>query len=476
MPKIYLIIRGRRLWLAWNFRETGIFSYHLISFRFTNFFIEPMNLIEELRWRGMLHEFMPGTEEQLAKEMTTGYIGFDPTANSLHIGNLATIMLLVHLQRAGHKPIALVGGATGMIGDPSGKSAERNLLSEESLRANQEGIRKQLEKFLDFNCGANAAEVVNNYDWMKEFSFLGFLREVGKHITVNYMMAKDSVKKRISADEEGEGRAEGLSFTEFSYQLIQGYDFYHLYKNKNVLLQMGASDQWGNITTGTELIRRMDGGKAYALVGKLVTKSDGTKFGKSEGGNVWLDPNLTTPYQFYQFWLNLTDEEAEKLIKVYTLLPQEEIEAITAQHREAPHQRALQKALAKEVTTMVHSAADYEAAVAASEILFGKGDLQTLKSLTEQTLLSVFEGVPHIKIARSAYEATANVTDLLSEATNGQIFASKGEAKKMIMNGGVSVNKEKIQKPDEGLNFGFLQGKYLVVQKGKKNYYLVSVE
>lgn len=288
----------------------------------------------------MLHDFMPGTEEQLASGMTAGYIGFDPTASSLHIGNLATIMLLVQLQRAGHKPIALVGGATGMIGDPSGKSAERNLLDEETLRANQEGIRKQLEKFLDFDCGANSAEIVNNYDWFKEFSFLGFLREVGKHLTVNYMMAKDSVKKRISADEDGD-RAEGLSFTEFSYQLIQGYDFYHLYKNKGVSLQMGASDQWGNITTGTELIRRIDGGKAFALVGKLVTKSDGTKFGKSEGGNVWLDPNFTSPYKFFQFWLNLSDEEAEKLIKVYTLLPEDEIERLTEEHKQAPHLRVL---------------------------------------------------------------------------------------------------------------------------------------
>ncbi|MDX5444274.1 MAG: tyrosine--tRNA ligase [Hymenobacteraceae bacterium] len=407
--------------------------------------------------------------------MVTGYIGFDPTANSLHIGNLATIMLLVHLQRAGHKPVALVGGATGMIGDPSGKSAERNLLSEEALRANQESIKKQLEKFLDFTTGANAAEVVNNYDWMKEFSFLGFLREVGKHLTVNYMMAKDSVKRRIEASEDGEGRAEGLSFTEFSYQLIQGYDFYHLYKSKNVKLQMGASDQWGNITTGTELIRRMDGGKAFALVGKLVTKSDGTKFGKSESGNVWLDADMTSPYQFYQFWLNLTDEEAERLIKVYTLLPKEEIEALIAEHQQAPHLRVLQKALAKEVTTLVHSAEEYESAVAASEILFGKGDLQTLKSLPEKTLLSVFEGVPHIKVERSAFETIVSVTDLLSDTTHNQIFESKGEAKRMIKNGGVSVNREKVQNADAAVTYELLQDKYLVVQKGKKNYYLVEV-
>jgi tyrosyl-tRNA synthetase len=433
-----------------------------------------MNLIDELRWRGMLHDFMPGTEEQLASGMTTGYIGFDPTASSLHIGNLATIMLLVHLQRAGHKPVALVGGATGMIGDPSGKSAERNLLDENTLQANQADIRKQLEKFLDFNTGANSAEIVNNYDWFKEFNFLGFLREVGKHLTVNYMMAKDSVKKRISADEDGD-RTEGLSFTEFSYQLIQGYDFYHLYKNKNVRLQMGASDQWGNITTGTELIRRIDGGKAFALVGKLVTKSDGTKFGKSEGGNVWLDPNLTSPYKFYQFWLNLSDEEAEKLIKVYTLLPQEEITRIAEEHKQAPHQRALQKALAKDVTIRVHSEEEYMAAVEASEILFGKGDLETLKGLREDILLSVFEGVPQIQVGRQHYSEAATVTDLLSDLTGGQVFESKGEAKRMIKNGGVSINRQKVQGPDDEVNFELLQEKYLVVQKGKKNYYLISV-
>ncbi|PTX20050.1 tyrosyl-tRNA synthetase [Pontibacter mucosus] len=432
-----------------------------------------MNLIEELRWRGMLHDFMPGTEEQLASEMTSGYIGFDPTAKSLHIGNLATIMLLVHLQRAGHKPLALVGGATGMIGDPSGKSAERNLLDETTLRENQEGIRKQLEKFLDFDCGANSAEIVNNYDWFKEFSFLGFLRDVGKHITVNYMMAKDSVKKRITA-EEGD-RVEGLSYTEFAYQLIQGYDFYHLYKTKGVKIQMGASDQWGNITTGTELIRRMDGGKAYAMVGKLVTKSDGTKFGKSEGGNVWLDPNLTTPYKFYQFWLNLSDEEAEKLIKVYTLIPQEEIAQITEEHKQAPHLRLLQKALAKDVTIRVHSEEDYNAAVDASEILFGKGDLETLKGLKEDVLLSVFEGVPQIEVSQADYANAATVTDLLSEVTGGQVFESKGEAKRMIKNGGVSVNRQKVQSAEDSVNFELLQGKYLVVQKGKKNYYLISV-
>lgn len=423
----------------------------------------------------MLHDFMPGTEEQLAAGLTTGYIGFDPTAHSLHIGNLATIMLLVHLQRAGHKPIALVGGATGMIGDPSFKASERSMLSEETLQYNQAGIQKQLEKFLDFNCGANSAEVVNNYDWMKDFSFLGFLREVGKHLTVNYMIKKDAVQKRLNVSEESEGRAEGISFTEFSYQLLQGYDFYYLYKHKNVLLQMGASDQWGNITTGTELIRRMDGGKAYALVGKLVTKSDGTKFGKSEGGNVWLDPNLTSPYQFYQFWLNLADEEAKKLIKVYTLLPQAEIEAIIAQHDLAPHLRTLQKALAQEVTTRVHSSEDYQAAVEASEILFGKGDITALKKLSEQMLLAVFEGVPLVKVSRPDFTAASTVADLLADATQHQVFESKGEAKRMIQNGGVSINRQKVSLADSGHNFELLHNQYLVVQKGKKNYYLIAV-
>ncbi|MGV3641411.1 MAG: tyrosine--tRNA ligase [Adhaeribacter sp.] len=434
-----------------------------------------MNLIEELRWRGMLHDFMPGTEEQLAKEMTHGYIGFDPTAASLHIGNLASIMLLVHLQRAGHKPFALVGGATGMIGDPSGKSAERNLLSEEALQANQEGIRKQLARFLDFDCGANAAVLVNNYDWFKEFGFLDFLRQVGKHLTVNYMMKKESVQKRLQADEDGEGRAEGISFTEFSYQLLQGYDYFHLYKHHICKLQMGGSDQWGNITTGTELIRRMEGGKAYALTGKLITKSDGTKFGKSESGNVWLDPQLTSPYKFYQFWLNVSDEEAENLIRVFTLLPQEEIAALTAEHQQAPHLRVLQKALAKDVTTRVHSASDYLAAVEASEILFGKGDIQALKALSEDTLLAVFEGVPLITVSREDYAAAPLLADLLSEATGGQIFESKGEAKRMIQNGGVSVNREKAALSTPGSGFELLHGQYLVVQKGKKNYYLVAI-
>ncbi|WP_207430472.1 tyrosine--tRNA ligase [Sabulibacter ruber] len=432
-----------------------------------------MNLIEELRWRGMLQDTMPGTEELLNAGMTTAYIGFDPTASSLHIGNLATIMLLVQLQRAGHKPIALVGGATGMIGDPSGKSAERNLLSEEVLRANQEGIRKQLEKFLQFDGVENAAEIVNNYDWFKEFSFLDFLRNVGKHLTVNYMMKKESVQKRITA-QEGENGAEGLSFTEFSYQLLQGYDYYHLYKHKNVRLQMGGSDQWGNITSGTELIRRIEGGKAYALTTPLVTKADGSKFGKSESGNVWLDPNMTSPYKFYQFWLNVADEEAENLVKRFTLLSQEEIAALVAEHQQAPHLRVLQKALAREVTTTVHSKEEYESAVEASQILFGKGDLETLRNLPEQTLLAVFEGVPQIDVSRDQLADGTQAVDFLSELTQNQIFDSKGEAKKMIQNGGVSINRQKIGRPDEALTQDLLQGKYLVVQKGKKNYYLVK--
>ena len=433
-----------------------------------------MNLIAELKWRGMLHDAMPGTEEQLIKEMTTGYVGFDPTAASLHIGNLATVMLLVHLQRGGHQPIALIGGATGMIGDPSGKSAERNLLSEDILRTNQAGIRKQLAKFLDFDCGPNSAEIVNNYDWFKEFSFLGFLREVGKHLTVNYMMKKESVQKRLQAD-EGEGPAEGLSFTEFSYQLLQGYDYYHLYQHKNVRLQMGGSDQWGNITTGTELIRRVAGGKAFALTTPLLTKSDGSKFGKSESGNVWLDPALTSPYQFYQFWLNVTDEEAERLIKVFTLLSAAEIQALTTEHRAAPHLRVLQKALAQEVTTRVHSAEDYLAAVQASEVLFGKGDIAALRALPEELLRAVFEGVPFIAVTQSAYRQADSVAELLADTTRFQIFESRGEAKRMLQNGGVSINREKVTAVTN-LDFELLQGKYLVIQKGKKHYYLVAVE
>ncbi len=424
-----------------------------------------MTFIEELRWRGMIHDVMPGTEEQLAKEMTTGYIGFDPTADSLHIGNLLPIMLLVHFQRSGHKPLALVGGATGMIGDPSFKAEERRFLDEQTLRHNLECQKKQLEKFLDFNCGKNSAEIVNNYDWFKEFSFLGFLREVGKHLTVNYMMSKDSVKKRLET---------GISFTEFTYQLIQGHDFYHLYSTKNCRLQMGGSDQWGNIVTGTELIRRKDGGEAFALTCPLVTKADGGKFGKSEQGNVWLDPARTSPYTFYQFWLNTSDEDAAKYIKLFTLLTQEQIASITAEHIQAPHLRLLQKRLAEEVTTMVHSKADLEMAVEASEILFGKGTADTLKKLDEKTFLSVFDGVPTCKIDIELLQAGINIVELLGERTD--IFPSKGEARKMIKGGGVSLNKARIE--DEFLNVdisNLLNNRYILIQKGKKNYHLITV-
>ena len=425
----------------------------------------------------MYHDAMPGTAEHLATNAPiTGYIGFDPTAASLHIGNLATIMLLVHLQRAGHRPVALVGGATGMIGDPSGKSAERNLLDETTLRHNQAGIQAQLEKFLDFTAGPTGALVVNNYDWFKEFGFLQFLREVGKHLTVNYMMAKDSVKRRIGGGEEGEST--GISYTEFSYQLLQGYDFVHLNKTLACTLQMGASDQWGNITTGTELIRRIanaDGAeaKAYALTGQLITKADGTKYGKSETGTVWLDPALTSPYQFYQFFLNADDADAPRLIRVFTLLPKEEIERLEAEHAAAPHLRILQKALARDVTTRVHSPAATEAALAASQVLFGGGDLA---SLDEVTLRDVFAGVPHLLLPRPDL-AALNTVSLLSDATLNKIFPSKGEARKMIQAGGVSINREKVTSPDTAATeWPLLAGKYLVVQKGKKNYFLVEVE
>jgi tyrosyl-tRNA synthetase len=424
------------------------------------------DFIAELQWRGMVHDMMPGTDDQLKKELTIAYIGFDPTAASLHIGNLATIMLLKHFQLAGHKPIALVGGATGMIGDPSFKSDERKFLDEKTLQHNLEGIKSQLQKFLDFHSGENSAEIVNNYDWMKDFSFLGFLREAGKHITVNYMLAKDSVKKRLET---------GLSFTEFSYQLLQGYDFYHLFVNKGVKLQMGGSDQWGNITTGTEYIRRKAGGEAFALTTPLVTKSDGTKFGKSEGGNVWLDASMTSPYKFYQFWLNVSDEDAPKLIKVFTLLSKEEIEILEKEHSEAPHMRILQKALAKDITIRVHSEVDYHTAIKASEILFGKSTTEDLESLNEQTLLQVFEGVPQVEVEKLEYEKAANITELLADTTKGEIFPSRGEARKMIQGGGVSINKEKLQSPDQTVDYKLLLEKYLLVQKGKKNYYLVKV-
>ena len=425
-----------------------------------------IDFIEELKWRGMLHDLMPGTEEQLKKEITAAYIGFDPTASSLHIGNLATIMLLVHFQRAGHKPYALVGGATGMIGDPSGKSEERKLLDEETLRHNQASIKIQLEKFLDFSSIKNSAVMVNNYDWFKDFGFLQFLRDAGKHITVNYMLAKDSVKNRLET---------GLSFTEFSYQLLQGYDFYHLYSHHHVKLQMGGSDQWGNITTGTEFIRRKANGEAFALTAPLVTKSDGTKFGKSEGGNIWLDPEMTSPYKFYQFWLNCSDEDSRRLIRVFTLLSKEEIDALEQEHAAAPHLRTLQQAIAREVTTRVHSQAEYEKAVKASGILFGKDVTTELEEIDEKTLLQVFEGVPLVEITNSTLQNAATVTDLLSAETNFGIFPSKAEARKMIQGGGVSINKVKVTDAAEKPAYKLLKNKYLLAQKGKKNYYLIKV-
>jgi tyrosyl-tRNA synthetase len=424
------------------------------------------NYVEELKWRGMLQDIMPGTEEQLMKEMTTAYAGFDPTADSLHIGNMVPIMLLKHLQMCGHKPIALVGGATGMIGDPSGKSSERNFLSEDVLKHNLNCQRKQLEKFLDFNKGENAAEIVNNYDWFKEMGFLNFLRDVGKHITVSYMMAKDSVQNRLES---------GISFTEFSYQLVQGYDFYYLNENKNCKLQVGGSDQWGNIVTGTELIRRKSGKEAFALTCPLITKSDGTKFGKSEGGNVWLDPNRTSPYKFYQFWLNVSDADASRYIRIFTLLTKPQIEALEEEHAKAAHLRVLQKALAKEITTTVHSEKDFEAAVEASKILFGEGTRETLEKLSEADLLTVFEGVPQFSISSKDLETGLNLIDLLADKTN--IFPSRSEAKKMIQAGGVSINKNKMS--DISVNImhnEVLSNNYILAQKGKKNYYLIKVQ
>ncbi len=419
----------------------------------------------------MLHDMMPGTEELLAKERVTAYIGFDPTADSLHIGHLCSVMILRHLQRHGHKPLALIGGATGMIGDPSGKSAERNLLTEETLRHNMEGMKKQLAKFLDFESEAsNRAELVNNYDWMKHFSFLDFTREVGKHITVNYMMAKDSVQKRLN----GEAR-DGLSFTEFTYQLLQGYDFLYLYEHKGCKLQMGGSDQWGNITTGAELIRRTCGGEVFALTCPLITKADGGKFGKTESGNIWLDPHYTSPYKFYQFWLNVSDEDAARYIKIFTSLDKEEIEALVATHAQAPHLRTLQKRLAKEVTTLVHSVEDYETAVEASTILFGNATSDVLKKLDEETLLAVFEGVPRFEISRDALAAGVKAVDLFVE--QAAVFASKGEMRKLVQGGGVSLNKEKLTAFDRVIvPADLLDGKYLLVQRGKKNYYLVMAK
>lgn len=429
------------------------------------------NFVEELRWRGMLQDIMPGTEEQLLKEQTTAYVGIDPTADSLHIGHLCGIMMLRHLQRCGHKPIALIGGATGMIGDPSGKSAERNLLTEETLRHNQECIKKQLSKFLDFESDApNAAELVNNYDWMKNFSFLDFAREVGKLITVNYMMAKDSVKKRFNGE-----YSQGMSFTEFTYQLLQGYDFVYLNQHKNCKMQMGGSDQWGNITTGIELMRKMNLGEAFALTCPLITKADGGKFGKTESGNIWLDRRYTSPYKFYQFWLNVSDADAERYIKIFTSLDKQEIDGLIAEHQQAPHLRLLQKRLAKEVTIMVHSEDDYNAAVEASGILFGNATADALRRLDEETLLQVMEGVEQFRISKSALEAGIPPLDLLAVVTN--IFPSKGEARKTLLANGFSMNKEKltdVQTPIDAT--ALLNGKYILFQKGKKNYYLVVAE
>jgi len=430
-----------------------------------------MNFVEDLKWRSMLHDVTPGTEEQLAKEMTVAYIGFDPTSDSLHVGSFAQIMLLKRFQLAGHKPVALVGGATGMIGDPSGKSDERNLLNEEILNKNLNGIKAQLSKFLDFDSGEpNAAVMVNNYDWMKGYSFLDFIRDIGKHITVNYMMSKDSVKKRLGSESNV-----GMSFTEFTYQLVQGYDFLWLYENMNCKLQMGGSDQWGNIVTGTELIRRKASGEAFALTIPLITKADGGKFGKTEQGNVWLDPEKTTPYQFYQFWLNTSDEDAGKYIKVFTFLPREEIIALIDQHKEAPHLRLLQKKLAEEITTMVHSKEDFEMAVEASQILFGNGTAGQLRKLNESTFLSVFEGVPQFTISKTDFENEINVVDLLAEKT--AVFSSKGELRRTIQGNGLSINKDKVPNSDVIIDSSFLiSNKYILAQKGKKNYSVIIVE
>lgn len=430
-----------------------------------------MNFVEELRWRGMLHDIMPGTEDILKKECITAYVGIDPTADSLHIGHLCSVMMLKHFQRCGHKPIVLVGGATGMIGDPSGKSDERNLLDEDTLRHNQEAIRLQLQKFLDFGDDApNAAELVNNYDWMKDVTFLDFARNIGKHITVNYMMSKDSVKRRLN----GEFSA-GMSFTEFTYQLLQGFDFLHLYRTRNCKLQMGGSDQWGNITTGTELIRRIEQSEAFALTCPLITKADGTKFGKTETGNIWLSAEYTSPYKFYQFWLNTADEDAERYIKIFTELPHDEIAALVAEHKNAPHERKLQRRLAEEVTVMVHSREALQMAVEASAILFGNATKEMLSRIDEQTLLSLFEGVPRFTIGRGLLQSGVQPLTLLAELTN--IFPSKGEARKTIQANGLSLNKEKLTDIDRLIGLDSLIGdKYLIVQKGKKNYYCIIVE
>ncbi len=432
-----------------------------------------MSFIDDLKWRGMIHDIMPGTEEQLAKEMTTAYVGIDPTADSLHIGHLVSIMILKHFQMAGHKPIALVGGATGMVGDPSGKSAERNLLDEKTLNHNKECIKAQLAKFLDFESDApNKAELVDNYDWMKDFSFINFIRDIGKHITVNYMMAKDSVKKRFASDSR-----EGMSFTEFSYQLMQGYDFYYLRKHKNCKLQMGGADQWGNITTGMELIRRIDGNEAeaFGLTCPLIKKADGTKFGKTEKGNVWLDEKLTSPYEFYQFWINTSDEDAERYIKIYTLLSKDEIEALIAKHKENPAARVLQSELAKRITIMVHGEEAYNTAVSASQILFGKGTKEQLTALDEKTFLSVFAGVPQFSVSKDELKNGIGVLDLLAEKT--KCFASKGEVRRTIKENGLSINQEKVSDPELVVNESFLlDEKYVLVKKGKKNWFIIKAE
>lgn len=424
------------------------------------------NFIDELLWRGMLHDMMPGTEEELSKGLTKGYIGFDPTADSLHVGHLMQVMTLIRFQQAGHQPYALVGGATGMVGDPSGKSAERNLLNEDVLQHNVQCLQNQLEKFLDFNCGERSAVMVNNYDWFKNFSFLDFIRDVGKHITVNYMMAKDSVKRRLEGDT-------GMSFTEFTYQLVQGYDFYYLWKNHGIRLQMGGSDQWGNIVTGTEFIRRKASGEAFALTTNLIKKADGTKFGKTEGGSVWLDPKRTSPYKFYQFWLNVSDEDVKNFIRSFTLMEREAIEALEAEQAAAPHLRPLQKALAKDITVRVHSATDFEKAVEASDILFGKSTTEALRQLDEATLLDVFDGVPQHACDKQLFAEPFNLIELLSDKTG--IFPSRGEARKMIQGGGVSINKQKVEQPEATTSADMLlNNKYVLVQKGKKNYYLIK--
>ncbi|NAS31311.1 tyrosine--tRNA ligase [Flavobacteriaceae bacterium R38] len=430
----------------------------------------PKNFVEELTWRGMIHDVMPGTEEHLLEGMRTAYVGIDPTADSLHIGHLVGVMMLKHFQLSGHRPFALVGGATGMIGDPSGKSNERNLLDEPTLRHNQEAIKNQLAKFLDFDSDAeNAARLVNNYDWMKDFSFLSFIRDVGKHITVNYMMAKDSVKKRLSSES-----AEGMSFTEFTYQLVQGYDFLHLYKDGDCTLQMGGSDQWGNITTGTELVRRIGGGKAYALTCPLITKADGTKFGKTEGGNVWLDPKRTSPYKFYQYWLNTSDEDAEKYIKIFTFLGKEEIEELVEAHKEAPHLRALQKRLSEEITTMVHSKEELENAVRATAILFGKSTSDDLKELDEQTFQDVFEGVPQSKIERAIVENGLDMIGALAEKSG--FLKSNGEARRALKENSISVNKEKVNDSYIIKTSDLINDKFVLLQRGKRNYFVLEIE